>query len=171
VVQAGWGRALTTSKANRMTPQLHTSALRPSYFSPCGQRAQLGLQGVGRWSCRGQGEGLEARGAVGWVLQWWQDGEAPATAGTPVVTYPDHLWAGIVGRPEGKGSRSGNRNRTRPRQGHCPEGSPHESRPVRAILRGLQTKAGPAQGSSEALGPGPAPQPTPPCMLLWGTEV
>lgn len=26
---------LTTSRAKRITPQLHTSALRPSYFSPC----------------------------------------------------------------------------------------------------------------------------------------
>lgn len=44
-------RGLTTSSANRITPQLHTSALRPSYFSPCG----------GRRGWRAQAQGL--RGA------------------------------------------------------------------------------------------------------------
>lgn len=37
---------LTTNRANRITPQLHTSALRPSYFSPCGRRAMPDVSSV-----------------------------------------------------------------------------------------------------------------------------
>jgi len=34
-VSATKNRSLTTKSAKRMTPQLHTSAFLPSYFSPC----------------------------------------------------------------------------------------------------------------------------------------
>lgn len=53
----GWG--LTTSKANRMTPQLHTSAFRPSYFSPCRQQCP------GYWGAQGTAGALAGSGSEG----------------------------------------------------------------------------------------------------------
>ena len=39
---AGRGKdGLTTSRAKRMTPQLHMSARRPSYFSPWEEKGRL----------------------------------------------------------------------------------------------------------------------------------
>lgn len=88
---------LTTKSANRITPQLHTSALRPSYFSPCGGRC-----GWLRRERGAQAEGLRtARAGVG-CGPW--DGQGLMRA---VTTYPDHLGAGVVGGPGGKSSGQG----------------------------------------------------------------
>lgn len=125
----GAGRAtgsLTTSNANRITPQLHTSALRPSYFSPCGQswgwwgrRAGIlaGTEGPGSdgpgggASDKQPGPDLGVCDHRGRKAPWLDKGWCG------VATYPDHLRTGIVGRPEGK-SRSQGPRRTVPRPSH-----------------------------------------------------
>lgn len=106
------GRGLTTSSANRITPQLHTSALRPSYFSPCGQHC----------GCRGRRAGVLARtgmGESGRSCPWAVPGTGRLLGRTgtgwgrrEVATYPDHLRAGIVGGSEGKSGCQGRRLRT-----------------------------------------------------------
>lgn len=113
--------SLTTSSANRITPQLHTSALRPSYFSPCGQswgwrvrRAGIlaGTEGPGG---AGPGGGASARRPspnLGVCNHRGREAPCLDRGWGGVATYPDHLWTGIVGRPEGKSRSQGRRLRT-----------------------------------------------------------
>lgn len=118
---AGGGARLTTNSAKRITPQLHTSALRPSYFSPCGRqsgwRAASGWQAARGPASPGPGGRARARDPRGCEGRGPSDRQGRVGRGG-CASYPDHLGAGIVGGSESKGrSQAPGSGRTPPRPG------------------------------------------------------